>query len=142
MYKLSLATMTALSLLASLPAAAQNVDGGGRLIAPPTRAEMQTDQQDQSGQALSNASADEIAQAQQALNEKGFRAGKPDGKMGRQTTMALKRFQQKQGLESSGELDNQTAAALGISDVTGAPPSTNGNGGNSNGRRSRDQTDR
>jgi hypothetical protein len=55
---------------------------------------MQTDRQDQSGQVINNASVDEIREAQQILNEKGYRAGKPDGKMGRQTTMALKRFQQ------------------------------------------------
>src|SRR5256885_6869473 len=56
-----------------------------------------------------------VQQAQQALNDKGFDAGTPDGKLGPHTKAALNKFQQSQGISASGQLDGQTLAALGVS---------------------------
>ena len=60
-------------------------------------------------------SKDEIQQVQQALDQKGFKSGQPDGVLGPETKNAIKEFQQKQGWNATGELDNQTLSALGVS---------------------------
>ena len=56
----------------------------------------------------------QVSQIQQALNDKGLNAGPVDGKMGPKTKAALKQFQQSQGLQASGQVDQQTLAALTI----------------------------
>ena len=56
----------------------------------------------------------QVSQIQQALNEKGYNVGSVDGQMGPKTKSALKQFQQAQGLQASGKLDQQTLAALTI----------------------------
>jgi peptidoglycan hydrolase-like protein with peptidoglycan-binding domain len=55
-----------------------------------------------------------VRSAQQALKQKGFDAGAADGKIGPTTESALRNFQQAQGLPLSGNLDQQTLAALGV----------------------------
>jgi peptidoglycan hydrolase-like protein with peptidoglycan-binding domain len=55
-----------------------------------------------------------VKQAQQALNDKGFNVGTPDGIAGPKTAAAVKKFQQQQNIGASGQLDQQTLAALGI----------------------------
>ncbi|HJU22811.1 MAG TPA: peptidoglycan-binding domain-containing protein [Casimicrobiaceae bacterium] len=55
-----------------------------------------------------------VRSAQQALNEKGFNVGTVDGQMGPNTEAAIKKFQQSKGLPESGNLDEQTLAALGV----------------------------
>jgi peptidoglycan hydrolase-like protein with peptidoglycan-binding domain len=55
-----------------------------------------------------------IGQLQQALNDKGYNVGTVDGQMGPKTRSALKKFQQAQGLQPSGQIDSQTVAALSI----------------------------
>ena len=71
--------------------------------------------QAQQGAEEQNVSKDEIRQIQEALNQKGFKAGPADGVLGPETKNALKEFQQKQGFNATGELDNQTMSALGVS---------------------------
>jgi len=66
----------------------------------------------------------EIRQIQQALEHKGFKLGRPDGKLGPMTKRALSQFQRKQGLRETGTPDEQTLAALGI----GGGASTTGQG--------------
>ena len=56
----------------------------------------------------------QVSQIQQALNEKGYNVGAVDGQMGPKTKSALKQFQQAQGLQASGKVDQQTLAALSI----------------------------
>jgi peptidoglycan hydrolase-like protein with peptidoglycan-binding domain len=77
-----------------------------------------------------NLSKDEIQQVQQALDQKGFKSGQPDGVLGPETKNAIKEFQQKQGWNATGELDNQTLSALGVStngqNAAGQRPSTTG----------------
>jgi peptidoglycan hydrolase-like protein with peptidoglycan-binding domain len=56
-----------------------------------------------------------VKQAQEKLSAAGHDAGAADGKMGPKTQAALKEFQQSKGLQASGQLDQKTVAALGVS---------------------------
>jgi peptidoglycan hydrolase-like protein with peptidoglycan-binding domain len=55
-----------------------------------------------------------ITQVQQKLQELGFDAGPPNGDFGEKTQAALAQFQLSQTLPVSGQLDDPTLAALGI----------------------------
>lgn len=55
-----------------------------------------------------------IQQIQKKLNDQGFNAGPVDGKFGPKTQAALRKFQQAQGFQATGQMDPQTMAALGI----------------------------
>src|SRR5918999_2014413 len=55
-----------------------------------------------------------VAQAQKTLNDRGYRTGGVDGKMGPQTQAALVNFQRAEKLKPTGRLDGDTLAALGI----------------------------
>jgi peptidoglycan hydrolase-like protein with peptidoglycan-binding domain len=55
-----------------------------------------------------------VRRVQQTLNNRGFDAGSVNGVLGPSTRAALKRFQQGENLEASGELNPQTLTALGI----------------------------
>jgi peptidoglycan hydrolase-like protein with peptidoglycan-binding domain len=63
-----------------------------------------------------------VRQAQKTLNDRGFRTGGVDGKMGPQTQAALVNFQRAEKLQPTGKLDRQTLAKLGLekSDGTAA----------------------
>ena len=70
---------------------------------------------------------DSILRAQEALNAAGYHLGEPDGKPGRATTAALKKFQGDRHLPVTGKLDAITLAALGIGKEAG-PTSTDKGG--------------
>jgi peptidoglycan hydrolase-like protein with peptidoglycan-binding domain len=55
-----------------------------------------------------------VAQAQKVLNDRGFRTGGVDGKMGPQTQAALVNFQRAEKLQPTGKLDGSTLAKLGL----------------------------
>ncbi|HSD43347.1 MAG TPA: peptidoglycan-binding domain-containing protein [Burkholderiales bacterium] len=55
-----------------------------------------------------------VRHVQQTLTNRGFHAGPVDGVLGAPAREALKRFQQSENLEASGELNPQTLVALGI----------------------------
>jgi len=55
-----------------------------------------------------------VRQAQKTLNDRGFRTGGIDGRMGPQTQAALVSFQRAEKLQPTGKLDRQTLAALGL----------------------------
>src|SRR5574337_698050 len=57
---------------------------------------------------------DTVKQVQQALNSKGFDPGPVNGEWGSKTQSALMQFQQAQGMQATGQLDQQTLASLGI----------------------------
>jgi peptidoglycan hydrolase-like protein with peptidoglycan-binding domain len=57
-----------------------------------------------------------IRQAQQTLNNRGFKAGPADGVMGPSMQAALMEFQRSENLEPSGYLNPRTLSALGIKD--------------------------
>jgi peptidoglycan hydrolase-like protein with peptidoglycan-binding domain len=58
--------------------------------------------------------AQTVRQAQKVLNDRGFRTGGVDGRMGPQTEAALVNFQRAEKLQPTGKLDRQTLAALGL----------------------------
>jgi len=60
-----------------------------------------------------NMSSNIIAALQEALNKKGYNAGKVDGKFGKQTLTALEKFQKDKGLATGG-ITYETLKTLGI----------------------------
>jgi peptidoglycan hydrolase-like protein with peptidoglycan-binding domain len=133
-FAITATTALVLPVLVTLPAAA----------ASQTQAQQSNQQQasDQSGGQQSNSPLNldqgQIKQVQQALDQKGFRAGRPDGLYGPETRQAVRSFQQNQKLGGNGQVDEQTLAALGVSQQPGrnAQPATdqssmNGQPGNS-----------
>jgi hypothetical protein len=74
-----------------------------------------------------NLGRDQVRRAQMALKEKGFDVGELDGVLGPRTRKALIAFQRQQGLEPSGQFDQRTSTALGISNGPG--PTTSGHSG-------------
>ena len=59
-------------------------------------------------------SRDKVRQVQTALNNNGDNVGRVDGRWGRETRHALRKFQQSKGIQSNGKLDQQTVADLGL----------------------------
>ena len=55
-----------------------------------------------------------VKEVQRALDSRGFEVGSIDGIWGSQTRSALKEFQSSNGLEASGDLNDETYNALGI----------------------------
>lgn len=98
--------------------AAFGQQGSEGQMSDPGMQQSQSQQQQKSESAMM--SPDTIKQVQQALNEKGFQAGPVDGKWGSKTESAVKNFQQDQGMQASGSLDQQTLAALGVSEGAAA----------------------
>jgi peptidoglycan hydrolase-like protein with peptidoglycan-binding domain len=73
--------------------------------------------------------SDPVAAAQRALNTRGYDAGQVDGRMGPRTRKAVRAFQEAEGLEVTGRLDEPTMARLraGKADERGsASPGTEG----------------
>ena len=58
--------------------------------------------------------AERVRAAQQVLQQKGHYTGAIDGIAGPQTVTALREFQKSEGLEVTGELDEETWQRLGI----------------------------
>jgi len=63
---------------------------------------------------------DSILKVQQLLKDRGFDPVRLDGVFGPLTRAALVGFQEKYGIRTRGELDNQTLFALGAVDVAAA----------------------
>jgi hypothetical protein len=79
-------------------------------------------------------SPDEIREVQRVLIQRGFSV-ELDGVLGPRTRQALIQFQQRQGLQATGQIDSRTIAELGVSVRSGQgggadqQPSTAGQGG-------------
>jgi len=58
-----------------------------------------------------------VSKVQQLLKDKGFDPGRFDGIVGPLTMGAVSSFQEKYGIKSRGEIDNQTLFALGAVDL-------------------------
>ena len=85
------------------------------------------DKQAQAGAAAwvqSRANSAVIKEVQQKLSAAGHDAGPADGILGARTQQALKDFQQAKGIEATGQLDQRTLSALGVSAGVGATPSS------------------
>lgn len=96
---------------------------GGRVGTPQATGErMQPDQQMGTGSralgksknAKGGASMERVKAAQNALNRAGANI-QVDGKMGPKTKAAIRDYQQKNGLQATGNLDAQTMQRLGVS---------------------------
>ncbi|HZU91570.1 MAG TPA: peptidoglycan-binding protein [Stellaceae bacterium] len=83
-------------------------------------------------------SKQQLMQVQRQLKEAGLYKGRVDGMMGPETKQAIQAFQQQNGLQQTGTLDQQTLSALnnkgangsGASMAPGAQPSNAGATGN------------
>lgn len=80
----------------------------------PAYANDQAHKQGSSEAQSSQQNSDVVKQAQQKLSDSGKDVGKVDGQMGPKTQAALKEFQQEKGLQASGQLDQETLAALDL----------------------------
>jgi peptidoglycan hydrolase-like protein with peptidoglycan-binding domain len=82
------------------------------------------------GTASISLSPEQVRQVQIMLNEKGFNVGEPDGVLGLRMRQALIAFQQRHGLQVTGQIDQRTVAALGVNIQQGgqSQPSTTGQG--------------
>lgn len=67
-----------------------------------------------------------VRQVQEALNSSGYNVGTPDGIAGTQTIAAVRRFQADRHLPLTGNLDDITLAALGVSQGASADSSGDG----------------
>lgn len=70
------------------------------------------DKKTEAGQA--SLSSQQITEAQNKLNEKGFNVGKADGVIGKKTQEGIKKFQKENNESATGQLDQKTLAALGV----------------------------
>ena len=104
----------------STPAGGQSYSSGPSQSAQSpsstTSSNMSAQQNEQSAASSSEAQNPQtVRDVQQALTQKGFDVGAVDGQMGPETQSALREFQRSQGMPRSGNLDQQTLSALGVS---------------------------
>jgi peptidoglycan hydrolase-like protein with peptidoglycan-binding domain len=97
-----------------------------------SQSEQSSASQQQSASSQQSQSPEVVKQVQQKLSEAGQDVGQPDGKLGPKTQAALKEFQEKNGLQASGQLDEQTFAALNI-EQSGSSSATGGSASPSQG---------
>ena len=65
-------------------------------------------------------SQEDVRSVQEALKGKGHDPGPIDGVIGPRTQQALRAFQRKQNIQTSGQLDSSTASALGVTLSSGS----------------------
>jgi peptidoglycan hydrolase-like protein with peptidoglycan-binding domain len=88
-------------------------------------------QASQSG-AQQSQSSDTVRQAQEKLSAAGYDVGAADGVMGPKTQDAIKKLQQDKQLNATGQLDQQTLAALGVSEESSSTGSSSSGSSSSN----------
>lgn len=66
----------------------------------------------QSGMNATQATSSEIRQAQEKLQDEGLYHGKVDGQMGPETQQALRQYQEKNNLQATAKLDQETMNSL------------------------------
>jgi len=92
------------------------------------------------GTSTADLSEVDIRRMQEVLIEKGFFHGRVDGRFGPETRRALISFQQREGIEASGRLDERTFAALGISSRSEGRANQNEERGRAGGESNRPST--
>jgi peptidoglycan hydrolase-like protein with peptidoglycan-binding domain len=63
---------------------------------------------------------DKVKEVQEALKGNGFDPGTADGVIGPKTNQAIRDFQKSKNLQATGRIDERTASALGVGDMSGA----------------------
>jgi hypothetical protein len=71
------------------------------------------------GAAVLSLSSEQIREVQAMLIEKGFDIDEANGVLDQSTIDALIAFQRQEGFEATGQIDNQTVSALGLSNLSG-----------------------
>ena len=71
-----------------------------------------------------NLSTEQVRQVQTRLNQMGYYSGNIDGVWGSDTQSALRNFQQSKNLQVTGQLNDQTARALGVENYARAGATT------------------
>src|SRR5919108_4638664 len=66
-----------------------------------------------------------VQKAQKTLNDRGYRTGGVDGKMGPQTQSAVVNFQRAEKLQPTGKLDKPTLVKLGLQNADGTASAGN-----------------
>lgn len=69
-----------------------------------------------------------VKQVQEKLSQQGYEVGPVDGIFGPKTQQALRKFQEDKGVQPTGQIDEQTMAALGIQGGGSAQPGDMGAG--------------
>ena len=118
----------AVAALASAPAWANDnaaQSQGDQQSAPQAQASQSG--QSRSGQQQSE-SKQTVKQAQEKLSAAGYEVGQPDGIMGPKTQAAIKKLQQDKQLNATGQLDQETLAALGVSEESSSTGSSSSAG--------------
>ena len=105
---------TALALILALPAGYASANTATDTNADTSYNQNQTDQA--TGEQASSVQLEpsKVRSVQQALNQKGYNTGGVDGQWGQQTAQAVMKFQKANGLQPTGQPDNQTLQALNI----------------------------
>lgn len=67
-----------------------------------------------------------VMQIEQALSAQGYNPGVVDGQWTSESDSALKQFQQAQGMDATGQLDDQTLASLGFERAAGGQQDMSG----------------
>lgn len=141
----NLGLLLALSSVALLPACSWfggNDNGQGRSAASSSQGYASAPQPNYSSQQQAMQqqplTPDTVRQVQQTLQQQGMYRGRVDGVWGPATQSAVRSYQQQNNLNASGQLDQQTLAALNLgnsqnygSNSAGQQPSNQANGNDS-----------
>jgi peptidoglycan hydrolase-like protein with peptidoglycan-binding domain len=76
--------------------------------------QQQSSQQQSANQPQSSQNQQHVREVQQKLMQEGHDVGSIDGQFGPKTQAALRSFQQEEGLQPSGQIDQQTLEKLGV----------------------------
>lgn len=112
MMKLKHVAFAGITALAFSPMAFAGGDKQGQsgMSEPSARQEQPQQQQQSTAPGMDQST---IKQAQEKLSSKGHDV-QADGVLGAKTQAAVKEFQEKEGIQASGRLDQETLAALGV----------------------------
>ncbi len=143
--KINSGVLGVISSLVLFVAFAYAQQGGGQQGSMPDQRSRSGAQQQMNQHAALSQDPQTVRQVQQALSAQGFDPGPADGKWKTKTESALMLFQEAQGMQATGQLDQQTLASLGVSgaaaggqqgdmtDQQGAMPDQSGAGGRQGG---------
>lgn len=112
-FRSGITTAAAATMLALAPASGQQAGSTG------SGDQALAQEQTQDSGASLELSPTTVRQVQEALNQQGYDVGQVDGAWSQQTAQALQNFQRAQGLEPTGQLNQNTLSALGIGSAQG-----------------------